>query len=112
MKLTDKLDLLMNEKGINRAELARESGIPYTTISSFYDKGTDNVKLSTLRKLADYFDCSLDYLVDDNVTEKKAGIPIKPTTVAAHLPDGVELTEEEQQDLDEYIQFILSRRKK
>ena len=109
MKLTDKLDLLMDEKGINRAELSRGSGIPYTTIANFYEKGTDNVKLSTLKKLAEYFDCSLDYLVDDNISEKE---PIKPTTVAAHLPDGLELTEEEQEDLDEYIQFILSRRKK
>ena len=31
------------------------------------------MKLSTLRKLADYFNCSLDYLVDDNVTEPSRG---------------------------------------
>lgn len=36
---------------------------------------------------------------------------IKPTTIAAHLPDGVELTGEEEKDLDDYIQFLLSRRK-
>lgn len=36
----------------------------------------------------------------------------QPTTIAAHLPEGVELTEEEQEQLDEYIQFLLSRRKK
>lgn len=36
----------------------------------------------------------------------------KTTTIAAHLPEGIELTEEEKQQLDEYIQFILSRRKK
>lgn len=34
----------------------------------------------------------------------------KPTTIAAHLPDGVELTKEEEKQLDDYIQFILSRR--
>lgn len=108
MKLTDKLDLLMEEKGINRAELSRGSGIPYTTIANFYEKGTDNVKLSTLKKLADYFKCSLDYLVDDSITEKTK----KPTTIAAHLPEGVELTQDEKEDLDDYIQFLLSRRNK
>lgn len=36
----------------------------------------------------------------------------KPTTMAAHLPEGVELTKEEQQQLNDYIQFILSRRSK
>jgi repressor LexA len=67
MKLTDKLDLLMSEKGLSRMGLSKESGVPYMTIVNFYEKGTDNVKLSTLRKLADYFEVSLDYLVDEEI---------------------------------------------
>ncbi|RUS42058.1 XRE family transcriptional regulator [Cohnella sp. AR92] len=68
MKLTDKLDLLMKDKGISsRMGLSKESGVPYMTIVNFYEKGTENVKLSTLRKLADYFGVTLDYLVDDNL---------------------------------------------
>lgn len=70
MKLTDKLDLLMAEKKINKMELSKQSGIPYTTIVNFYEKGTDNVKLSTLRKLSNYFSVSLDYLADDNEEQK------------------------------------------
>lgn len=66
MKLTDKLDVLMSEKGINKVDLSKQSGIPYTTIINFYEKGTDNVKLSTLKKLSTYFRISLDYLVDDD----------------------------------------------
>lgn len=48
--LTDKLDFLMKERGINRKEFSRQSGIPYMTIVNFYEKGTENVKLSTLKK--------------------------------------------------------------
>lgn len=70
MKLTDKLDLLIDEKGINRAILSKEADIPYSTIANFYEKGTDNVKLSTLKKLAKYFQVSLDYIADDDVEEK------------------------------------------
>ncbi len=66
MKLTDKLDFLIKEKDINKVELSKNSGIPYTTIINFYEKGTDNVKLSNLKKLASYFRVSLDYLVDDD----------------------------------------------
>jgi len=36
----------------------------------------------------------------------------QPTTIAAHLPEGIELTEEEQKQLNDYIEFLLSRRKK
>lgn len=84
MGLTDKLDLLMKEKKINKAQLARESGVPYTTIDGFYKKGSDNAKLSTLKKLCSYFGCTLDYLADDDINNQ-------PTTLAAHF-DGEEIT--------------------
>jgi transcriptional regulator with XRE-family HTH domain len=108
MKLTEKLDKLMKERGMTKADLARESGIPYTTIVSLYDKGYENVKLSTLKKLADYFGCSLDYIADDSVDEINFK---KPTTIAAHIPDGVELTEEDMKQINDFIQFIISKKK-
>lgn len=70
MTLTDKLDLLLKENGLNRKEFSRQSGIPYMTIVNFYEKGTENVKLSTLKKIAKFFDVSLDYIADDSVSEK------------------------------------------
>ena len=72
--LTDKLDILMQEKSINKSELSRDSGIPYMTIVNFYEKGSDNVKLSTLKKLANYFNCSLDFIADDDVTDRNYGL--------------------------------------
>lgn len=67
MKLTDKLDILMEEKDIkNIRELSQLSGIPYMTIRNFWVKGADNVKLSTLLKLKRFFGVTLDYLVDDD----------------------------------------------
>ena len=85
MSFTDKLDELMAEKGINKSVLSKEAGIPYTTIAGFYTKGTDNVKLSTLKKLSSYFGCSIDYLADDSSDD--------PITLAAHF-DGDEYTED------------------
>ncbi|MEL7655885.1 MAG: helix-turn-helix transcriptional regulator [Bacillota bacterium] len=70
MSFLDKLDDLMRNKGINKNQLSQQTGIPYSTIDSFYKKGYDNVKLSTLRKLATFFGCSLDYLADDDVLEE------------------------------------------
>lgn len=58
------LNSLMESNGLNKNTLSKYSGIPYTTIVGFYTKGTDNVKLSTLRKLADYFNVSLDFLIN------------------------------------------------
>lgn len=70
MKFTEKLDVLMAEKGLNRREFSAQSGIPYMTIINFYEKGTDNVKLSTLKKIAVYFGVSLDYIADDTIVDR------------------------------------------
>jgi DNA-binding Xre family transcriptional regulator len=80
MGLTDKLDKFMGERGINKSQLAKEADIPYTTIDGFYKKGVDNIKLSTLKKLAAYMGCSLDYLADDDIdadTETNAEKPLQ-----------------------------------
>jgi transcriptional regulator with XRE-family HTH domain len=66
----------MKEKGETRGQLSVEAKIPYTTIVSFYEKGSENVKLSTLKKLAKHFNSSLDYLTDDSVIDKN-NAPLK-----------------------------------
>ena len=103
MGLTDKLDLLMKERNINKADLARESGVPYTTIDGFYKKGSENAKLSTLKKLCTYFNCTLDYLADDAVNDQ-------PTTIAAHF-DGDDFTEDELDEIRQFAEFVKNRKK-
>jgi len=68
MAITDKLDHLMRERGITRGGLAKSTGIPYTTIVGFYEKGSENIKLSNLQKLAAFFGVSLEYLVNDDLS--------------------------------------------
>ena len=102
MSFTDKLDALMAEKGINKSTLSKESGIPCTTIAGFYTKGTDNIKLSTLRKLSSYLGCSIDYLADDDNDEA-------PTTLAAHF-DGDEYTEDELDEIRQFAEFVKTKR--
>lgn len=102
MGLTEKLDLLMKEKNINKAELSRASGVPYTTIDGFYKKGSDNAKLSTLKKLCNYFGCSLDYLADDDVNKG-------PSTIAAHF-DGSEYTADELEEIRKFAEFVKAKR--
>jgi DNA-binding Xre family transcriptional regulator len=74
MKITEKLDQLMDKKGIkNKYQLAQLSGVPYTTIAGFYKKGGADVRRSTLIKLARFFDCSLDYLANNDITDINYG---------------------------------------
>lgn len=63
---------------------------------------TDNVKLSTLKKLSSYLGCSIDYLADDNQDEI--------STIAAHF-DSNEYTEDELNEIRQFAEFVKNKRK-
>ena len=71
MTFNEKIDAFMQKNGIpNLKQFSLLAGIPYTTLRDFYDKqSADNSRLSTIRKLSNYMNCSMDYLAYDDVTE-------------------------------------------
>lgn len=68
MGMIEKLDYLMAQRKMNKNILSKETGIPYTTIDGYYKRGTDNIKLSNLKKISEFFNVTLDYLVDDDIS--------------------------------------------
>lgn len=107
MTFTEKLDILMADRGISRGGLSRETGIPYTTIVGFYQKGSENIKLSNLKKLASYFDVSLEYLCgeDDPWPAPEQGL-----RAAAFSKKYASLSEREQQLVSGVIDGLLELR--
>ena len=79
MSVTEKLDKFMRERGFNKADVARLSGVPYTTIDGLYKKGDENTKLSTLRKLASFIGCTIDELTDGYMSMEQ-GYYLDPET--------------------------------
>lgn len=81
MNLRAKLELLMQNKDITRAELARATQIPYTTLDGILKRDKfDNVKFDTLEKLCTFFDVDLRYLIKDSINDPNYG-------KAEHLPN-------------------------
>ena len=66
MNLLEKLDALKARTGDSNLSLAKKAGVPPTTIYGLYQKGYENMKLSTLQAICDYFDVPLDYLAKDD----------------------------------------------
>ncbi|MCC8074638.1 MAG: helix-turn-helix transcriptional regulator [Clostridiales bacterium] len=79
MNFLEKLDYMMDKMSINKNKLSAMSGVPYTTIDGFYKKGYTNTKMSTIRKIAAALDVSLDYLIDDNITDEYFRFTISDT---------------------------------
>lgn len=73
MNFLEKLDFLMEKYGLNKRSLSQKSDIPYTTIDAWYKKGYEGLKLTTLRKLNDFFNTTLDYWILDEVTDPNYG---------------------------------------
>lgn len=73
MDFLEKVSLLMQEKKLNKHTLSEACGIPYTTIDGWFKKGYEGAKVSTLIKLADYFDVELDFLVRPSIQDRNFG---------------------------------------
>ncbi len=73
MNFLEKLDFLMDKYGLNKRTLSLKSDIPYTTIDNWYKRGYEGLKLTTLRKLNDYFNTKLDYWILDEITDPNYG---------------------------------------
>lgn len=65
MDFLEKLNYLMEKNNLNKSSLSKACNIPYTTIDGWYKKGYEGLKLTTLRKLADYFGTTLDFWASD-----------------------------------------------
>ena len=76
MTFNEKIDKFMLENNIaNLKQLAKLTDIPYTTLRDFYDKqSADNSRLSTIRKLSKYMNCSMDYLSFDEIDDFKGSL--------------------------------------
>lgn len=116
MTLSKKLVLLREEKNIDRLELAKILNISYSSVSK-YETDMRFPDQEILKKIADYFEVSIDYLLgrtdlrnpytkdasskDDRIFEKAYHHLYK-----SGLPD------EAVKHIDEYIEFIKQKYKK
>lgn len=70
MTLLEKIDRLMAEKSLNKKQLSRESGIPYTTIANLYKRDPGNMNLSTFKKLCLFFQVDMTSMAYDELDIK------------------------------------------
>ncbi len=73
MNFLEKLDFMMEKHSLNKNTLSKACNIPYTTIDNWYKRGYEGLKLATVRKIATFFDTTLDYWFLDDVTDENYG---------------------------------------
>ena len=104
---------LCDERGTNPTSVALDMGIS-TSLTSRWKHG-GKPRIETLNKIADYFGVSVSYLlgVVDNPDPIALIDPSKKEPPMLERLNEVmrDMTEEELQDLEKYVEFILSRKK-
>ena len=70
MTLGQKLKKLRTEKGLTQKDLADQIHVTFQTISK-WESDTNEPDITTLRELAKYFGCSVDYLINESDEEPK-----------------------------------------
>lgn len=96
------------KKNLTQKQLADEinskfgTNLKHNTISS-WENGTNSIDTSMLKTVCDILDIDINTIYGVEETNK-------PTTIAVHLPEGVELTEEEMKQVNDFVQFIISKR--
>jgi len=104
MDLIEKLHILMNKKNIKKvSQLSRETNIPYTTLKSIFDGDVNDIRLSTSRKLCNYFEITLDELLDDDIE--------LTDFYSANNINTEELDEKDIEELNRFVEFLKNKKK-
>lgn len=102
----ERLKKLRKENKITMRELGGVLGLSETAIY-YYETGKREPDQATLKKLADYFNVSVDYLLG---RETPASTPLDDVEIA--LYEGSKgLSEQGKKDVLDYIEFIKSKEK-
>lgn len=133
--LGDKIKKLRKSKNITQEELGKNIGVT-TSMVGMYETNARKPSYEVLIKIAEFFSVSTDFLLNteekldmtldsvkkihnmvkeatqkygiEEVTEKQEN---KIKTLAAHF-EGEEFTDEDVEDIENFIKFIISKKKK
>lgn len=103
-ELAHRISYLQENTHLNQSEVADKLQIERTAFSKIKN-GTRKVSAEELNKLADIYGVTTDYLLGRKVD-------LGDVPVAAHIDDEEELTEEERQEIYDYIEFKKAQYKK
>lgn len=68
MDIYERITYLLTEQHKTRKQLSKATHIPYSTLSSLFQRRSEQMSLSTISKIAEYLGVTIDYLVTGDRT--------------------------------------------
>lgn len=103
MNFIKNLDYLLEKKEMKKSDLAREINVAPSTISAWYNGKYEKVSLQVLKKLSNYFNVTMDELVNDDLSNDNE---IKLIYSSKYF------TKEELISIDNFVKLIDSYKEK
>lgn len=82
MTLGQKLKKLRTEKGLTQKDLSDQLHVTFQTISK-WESDTNEPDIATLKELAKFYGCSVDYLISESEEELKEEPKLEPVVAPA-----------------------------
>ena len=111
MDLVDKIKMLMEQKKITQYKLAKESGVPQTTLSKILNRETKNPRIDSIEAIANYLDKPIDFFTQQDKNDKEDDSD--EVNINDLLSDDTEITyngqkmsKEDKKKLDEIMKVV------
>ena len=102
--LSENLEQLMKQNNVTQIELSEAIGVSQSTISNWI-KELKYPRIGKVEELAEYFN-----VPKSRITERQDVKREGQDTIAAHF-DKEDLTEDEKQEVEDFINYLKSKRK-
>lgn len=100
---SDNLKKIRKEHGLSQAQLAKELGLGVSTIG-MYESNIRKPSYDVLKKMSDYFNVPIDFLINDGNTKDNIAIEY-------YISQIEKLAEKEQQQILDFIEFVFKNHK-
>lgn len=101
------LKYLRNKHDMEQIDLAHKLGKKSASSISEWEKGKYTPKMKTLKDISDIFNVSINDLMSIDLSKQSQ---TQQDTIAAHF-DKEDLTEDEKQEVQDFINYLKSKRK-
>lgn len=107
----EKINDCLKKKGLSQKDMLEEVGLNKNTISSMLSRGS-MLRADNLAKIADYLNCSVDFLLNRNITDndKETVLIIKNSSEYVFLQTFLKLSAREQKEILAIISYKLEQK--
>lgn len=112
-QMNTRFDELLKSKGVSRYQVFKATGVPQSSLSDFLS-GKSTPKYENMKKLADYFGVSVEYLLGNEQKEKPSGRTSEELDeeLKFALFGGGDVTDAQFEEVKKFARFLKERDKK